>query len=214
MSPHKRFLGGRSNGDGSCYRSTAMMSIRRRKPSRARTSGGWGASWSREFATPLGDALLQFGRRAGRVRLDLAEGPAAGLRVRGGPHVPLDLLDARAAALEAPEVQVPVPANLFLDETAAYFHGDTTRGYAGRGYEVIAVLGCLLSYDLALARRRGNLAKSFEFQAASFNFPRTRSTPNRWRSSPAGGPPGRGASPGCRIGPRVRFGRRTRSPRS
>src|SRR2546425_6377066 len=190
MSPHKRFLGGRSNGDGSCYRSTAMMSIRRRKPSRARTSGGWGASWSREFATPLGDAVLQFGRRPGRVCLDLAEGPAAGLRIRGGPHVPLDLPDARAAALEAPEVQVPVPANFFLDETAAHFHGDTTRGYAVGDYEVIAVLSCHLSYD------------------------RTRSIPNRWRSSPVGGPRGRGASPACRIGPRVRFVRRTRSPQS
>src|SRR2546425_12681262 len=214
MSPHKRFLGGRSNGDGSCYRSTAMMSIRRRKPSRARTSGGWGASWSREFATPLGDAVLQFGRRPGRVCLDLAEGPAAGLRIRGGPHVPLDLPDARAAALEAPEVQVPVPANFFLDETAAHFHGDTTRGYAVGDYEVIAVLSCHFSSDLALERQRGNLAKSFAFPAASFSFLRTRSIPNRWRSSPAGGPQGRGASPGRRIGRHVRFGRRTRSPRS
>src|SRR3989442_5315477 len=99
MSPHKRFLGGRSNGDGTCYRSTAMMSVRPWKPSRARTSGRWRASWSREFATPLGDALLQFVRRSGRVRLDLAEGPAAGLRVLGVPHVAHDFLQSPAPVL-------------------------------------------------------------------------------------------------------------------
>src|SRR2546422_8733548 len=107
-------------------------------------------------------------------------GSGGGPRIRGGPHVPFDLLDARAAALEAPEVQVPVPANFFFDETAAHFHGDTTRGYAVGGYEVIAVLSCLLSSDLALERQRGNLAKSFAFPAASFSFLRMRSIPNRW----------------------------------
>src|SRR5207245_11277724 len=125
-----------------------------------------------------------------RGPLSASRWPAGVRRKREGTHDPLDLRQARAAALEAAEVKVPVPANFFLDATAAHFHGDTARGYAAGDYEVIAVLSCHFSYD------------------------RLRSIPNRWRSSPAGGPQGRGASPGCRIGPRVRFGRRTRSPRA
>src|SRR5207245_9734350 len=116
--------------------------------------------------------------------------------------------------LAEPEVHVRVPSKFLLDETTAHSHGDTTRRYAVGDYEVIAVLSCLLSSDLALERQRGNLAKSFAFPAASFSFLRMRSIPNRWRSSLAGRPQGRGASPGCRIGPRVRFVRRSRSPRS
>src|SRR5437867_5833516 len=85
-------------------------------------------SWSREFAAPRRHAFREFRTRARRVRLDLPQGAAAGPRIGGGPHVALDLLDAGAAALEAPEVQVPIPTNLLLDVTAAYLHGGTTEG--------------------------------------------------------------------------------------
>src|SRR5256712_1833668 len=101
-------------------------------------------SRSRELASPRRHSFSEFRTRAGRVRLDLPEGPASGLRVYGGPHVALDLLDAGAAALEAPEVQVPIPANLLLDVTAAYLHLRTSSGGGVGEHEVIAVLSCLL----------------------------------------------------------------------
>src|SRR2546425_2702799 len=83
-------------------------------------------SRSRELASPRRHTFREFRTRAGRVRLDLPEGPASGLRIGRGPHVALDLLDAGAAALEAPEVQVPIPANLLLDVTAAHLHRRTS----------------------------------------------------------------------------------------
>src|SRR3989454_2103943 len=109
-------------------------------------------SRSRELASPRRHSFSEFRPRAGRVRLDLPEGPASGLRVRGGPHVALDLLDAGAAALEAPEVQVPIPADFLLDVTAAHLHRRTTEGNDIGEHEVIAVLSCFRAYDSPVCR--------------------------------------------------------------
>ncbi len=89
-----------------------------------------GRSRPRKLASPRRDALHEFRARTGRVGLDLSEGPSAGLRVRRRPHVPLDLLDAGATTLEAPEVQAPIAADFLLHETAPHFHGDTTEEMA------------------------------------------------------------------------------------
>src|SRR3989441_826751 len=109
-------------------------------------------SRSRELASPRRHSFSEFRTRAGRVRLDLPEGPASGLRVRGGPDVALDLLDAGAAALEVPEVQVPIPADFLLDVTAPHFHRCTTEGNNIGEHEVIAVLSCFLAYDSPVCR--------------------------------------------------------------
>src|SRR3989442_13042539 len=68
-------------------------------------------SRSRELASPRRHSFSEFRTRAGRVRLDLPEGPASGLRVYGGPPVALDLPDAAAAASEGPEAEGPIPPN-------------------------------------------------------------------------------------------------------
>src|SRR2546422_3906282 len=109
-------------------------------------------SRSRELASPRRHAFREFRTRAGRVRLDLSEGPASGLRIGRGPYVALDLLDAGAAALEVPEVQVPIPADFLLDVTAAYLHRRTTEGNDIGEHEVIAVLSCFLVYDSPVCR--------------------------------------------------------------
>lgn len=68
------------------------------------------------------EPLIEFRPRAGRVGLDLLEGSPAGLRMRRGSHVSLHFANARAASLEAPEIEVAVPADLFLDDATSDFH--------------------------------------------------------------------------------------------
>src|SRR5712692_6414021 len=76
----------------------------------------------------IGDPFLEFRGRAAGVRLDLFQRPAPCVRIRRGAHVAFELAHASPAALETPEVQVAIPADLLLDEAATDLHDRTTRG--------------------------------------------------------------------------------------
>src|SRR3990172_5652232 len=93
----------------------------------------------RKLPPPGREAFLELVRSALRVGLDLPERLPACLRVCHGAHVSLHLVDARAADLETPEVQVAVPADLLLDEAAPHLHRLATCMHVGT-YQVIAVL--------------------------------------------------------------------------
>src|SRR2546427_10865766 len=68
-------------------------------------------SRSRELPSPRRHSFSEFRTRAGRVRLDLPEGPASGLRVYGGPHLSLVPLTRRLSDPDKPESSARVLAH-------------------------------------------------------------------------------------------------------